>query len=588
MSARALAALLGMALLFIGATGRADPSSPAPAPAPESPREQALAHFDLGLSHLDRSEWSAALAEFLEARRLYPTRSATKNAAICLRKENRFDEALDMFEALERDYPDLTPADRALADGEIASLQRSVGALSVDGAEAGAVVVIDGRDRGTAPLAAPLRVAVGSHVVRVYKEGFVPFEQRVEIAGQQRVALTARLEALTRSGRLRVTEGAGKVLDVVVDNVVVGKTPWEGIVPPGQHTVLLRGEGNVGTQPASAPVTLDQVTPLALVAEELDASARIDPRPGGALVAIDGVVVGRGVWEGGLHAGGHRVEVTAEGFLPARRDVLLVKGERQTVGVVLDRDPTSPVWGLRASPRFVVEIAGAFVATPFLGGDLAGACTRGCSAGLPVGGLGLAGVAYQLPQGLGFGVQGGYLAFVQNVTGRAGTLSGQVARGIDPGTMDDKLTFAGLLVGGQVYDRFGDDWPLMLRLGVGVYLPTVHDARNGTFTTQGSTDPPPGTAYSVTASESHGAPYVYAAPEVRIGRRLGEHFEVDAGLQLLLLVALSPPQWKDGEGQVLEGPAGHQGDGLGGFGTQSLSGSLVPVLAPGVGGRYEF
>ena len=595
---RALAGMLALPLLAFAGTTLADPAG-TPAPASSSSagrasidarREEALTHFELGVAHLDRSEWSAALAEFLQAREIYPTRSATKNAAICLRKENRFDEALDMFEALEGEYPDLSPADRSLAETEITSLKRSVGSLQIQASEPDAAVVVDGRSRGVSPLSTPLRVSAGSHVVRVYKEGFVPFEQHVDLAGEQSVTLGATLVALTRAGRMRVSEQAGKVLDVVVDNVVVGKTPWEGSVTPGPHAVFLRGEGNVGTQPASAPVALDQVTPITLMADALEASARIDPTPGGALVAVDGVAVGRGVWDGRLHAGSHRIEVTAEGFLAARRDVQLVKGDRQDLAIVLERDPTSALWGARSKPHFLVELQGAFVVAPLLGGDLEASCTGSCSAPLPLGASGMLGVAYQLPQGLGFGIQGGYLAFKQNVSDHPGAITGTglIPGANDLGTLKDTLSFAGLLVGGTFFYHFGDAWPVTLRLGVGAYLPSVNDSRTGDFATTVSKDPPPNTAYSVAYSQSHFSPYLYAAPEVRFGRRLGDHFELNVGVQLLVLAALARPQWLDGDTQVLAGPPGHQGDGLGGFGTESLSGSVVLILAPGIGARYEF
>src|SRR5207237_152698 len=88
-------------------------TSPAPDAPADDRREQARALFESGLAHFDRGESSAALADFLRSRELFPTRSATKNAAVCLRKEGRLDEALDMLEELLRAFADLPPADRA-------------------------------------------------------------------------------------------------------------------------------------------------------------------------------------------------------------------------------------------------------------------------------------------------------------------------------------------------------------------------------------------------------------------------------------------------------------------------------------------
>ena len=147
------------------------------------------------------------------------------DAAICLRKGKRFDESLEMWETLVREFPDLGPEDKTIADREIADLQRSVGSIDVRSTESGASVVVDGRPRGTTPLSQPLRVGVGTHVVRVYKDGFAQFETRVDVAGLETAIADARLEALTQSGRLQVTEAQGRSLDLVVDNIVVGKYP---------------------------------------------------------------------------------------------------------------------------------------------------------------------------------------------------------------------------------------------------------------------------------------------------------------------------------------------------------------------------
>jgi hypothetical protein len=115
-----------------------------------------------------------------------------------MRHEERFDEALDLFEALLRDYPDLAPADRALAEREIADLSLHVGSLAIEGAEAGARIVVDSRERGVFPLAAPLRLAVGSHVVRVSKVGFSPLERTIEIASGRATGIDAKLDPTPR------------------------------------------------------------------------------------------------------------------------------------------------------------------------------------------------------------------------------------------------------------------------------------------------------------------------------------------------------------------------------------------------------
>jgi hypothetical protein len=410
--------------------------------------------------------------------------------------------------------------------------------------------------------------------VRVSKEGFAAFETRIDVAGQATATVDAHLDALTESGRLRVTEQEQKSVDVIVDNVDVGKAPWEGSLAVGDHVVVLRGEGTLGTQPVSAPIHLNQLTPLTLIAENLDASARVDPTPGGATVAVDGIVVGRGVWDGRLRVGGHKIEVAQEGFFPFAEQISLAKDERRVITALLERDPRSALWGQSARPKFVFEIDGAFVAAPVVGGQLLASCTGTCSKPLPLGGLGVLRAAYQLPMGIGFGIDGGYLAFSDSLKGRAAQLT-PVGLAADNGTASDQLSIRGLVLGGSASFHRGDVWPLTLRIGIGAFLANLSDQRTGTF---GSSNQ----SFSASYTDSPTATYLYVAPEVRLGRRLGDHLELTVGVELRILAALSPPTWND-ETNVTTAT-----QGLATFGPQTLTGSAVFMVTPGLGLRYDF
>jgi hypothetical protein len=420
-----------------------------------------------------------------------------------------------------------------------------------------------------------LRVSAGSHGIRVYKEGFAAFEARIDVAGQATVAVDVHLDALMQAGRLRVIEQEQKPVEVIVDRVDVGAAPWEGSLAIGDHVVVLRGEGTLGTEPVSAPIHLNQLTPLTLIAENLDASARVDPIPGGASVTVDGVTVGRGVWDGRLRVGGHKIEVTEEGFFPFSQQISLEKGERKVVRAMLERDPRSPRWGESARPKFVFEVDGAFVATTVFGGQVRASCTGTCTAPTAIGGLGVFHAAYQLPVGVGFGLDGGYLAFASAVRGRAAELA-TPGRPPDDGTVDDRLSLRGLVLGASLFYRLGESWPLTFRLGIGAFLANVRDQRTGNFTDS------KGGPFSVNYTDAPSAAYFYAAPEVRFGRRLGDHLELTAGIELRILTAISQATWSDG-GVILAGA-----DGEGGFSGQTLAGTVLVIIAPGLGVRYDF
>jgi hypothetical protein len=544
--------------------------------AQEDPKETARVLFESGVAHFDRGEWSAALADFLRSKEVFPTRSATKNAAICLRKEGRFDEALDTLEELLRTYADLSPADRAFAEAEIASLRGAVGFVDLANGEPGAQIVIDARPRGTYPTA-PLRVSAGTHEVRVYKEGFAPIVRRVDVAGRAIVAVDAKLAPLVEGGRLAVTESSGASMDVIVDDVVVGKSPWEGPLAVGHHTIALRGEGDLGTAPVDADVRLRDVARLNLQAVPLEGALRVTAtNPPGALLSIDGVNVGHGTWEGKLALGPHRVEVAAEGFVPKREIAVLEKGNRVALAVGLDRDLTSPLWRASHPSRPFVEVDAGVPLGLVYGGDV-----RAGSANLPAGFAATVRGGYQLSSGLVFAVEAGYLLLSASTHGRAADLA---PKGLAPdrGTVDDLLALRGFRIGPSAGYRFEENaLRLTVRLGAGLFFGDAVDGRTGTFQTAG------GASFPVSVSETSRAVYAYVAPEARASYPIGEHLEITASLALIVLGALDQPTWTDRQ-PVLAAPAGQQGDGVATFGSQSLAGPFLVVALPSLGARWAF
>jgi PEGA domain len=588
---RVFAALLALAAAALGAVAAAaeppaatpsatQSATPAEAP-PADPKAAARAHFEKARALADEGVWPAALAEFLASRQLYATWGNTLGAATSLRKLGRFDEALDLFEVLLKDLADTMPERfKTAAQRELIELRGLVGTVDVEGAEIGATLVVDGRDRGTFPSPGPLRVAAGSHLVRVSRGGFLPFEARIDVAGGQSVRLAARLQPIARSGRLRVADEGGRALDVIVDGDVVGKSPWEGALAAGDHVVVLRGAGDLGTQPVSVPVQLDRTAALTLPAEELAAAVRIEPTPVNATVAIDSVAVGRGIWEGRLRAGPHKIEVAAGGFSAGVREIRLARGERQAVAVALQRDPSSPFW--RKPPRpahFILELDGAAAVVPSMGGDVVGGCAGACSAAPGVGVYAALRGGYELSSGFGVGLTLGYLFAGQTANGRAASLAPVGATVPDAGTVSDTVALhRGGLGGAWVGFSVGERFPVHLRASGGMAFATVTDTRSGTFASQGAGpmfDVGPVTLSSFTL-------FGYAAPELRVGVRLGAHFELNAGAEALVLFPLSHPSW-DAKHPINAGP-----DGIGTFPAEGFLGRALFAIAPGLGLRYEF
>ncbi|HTQ43342.1 MAG TPA: hypothetical protein VMI75_11340, partial [Polyangiaceae bacterium] len=389
---------------------------------------------------------------------------------------------------------------------------------------------------------------------------------------------------------------------VLVDGAAVGTAPWEGAVGAGTHTAALKGEGALGTQPVSVPVKLNETATITLSPEPLEAQLRVEPTPASAMTALDGVTLGRGVWEGPVRQGDHKVEVAEDGFLSSQQSVRLDKGGRRVLAVQLERDPNSPMWRTMHPPHIFLEAQAAAPLFPSLGGDLGG-CSGGCSPGFASGVLGKLRAGYELSSGLGFSIDGGYVWVQQSISGRTDALNpepvGQVKP--DPGTTKDTLQLQGPIVTASASFHRGEKLTWLGRVGIGAWFANVSDSRSGTYTTALSYNPvtkmqglPPVT-YDVTpVSESVGTVYGALVPEFRVGWRLGDSTEVGFGVQALLALPFSTPRWQPNNQPLVSTgncptPPNNTcvTDGGAVYSTTSLTGSVVVLIAPELSFTYS-
>ncbi|MBK8939722.1 MAG: PEGA domain-containing protein [Polyangiaceae bacterium] len=564
------------------------PAAPTPAPAqpPGSDEEEkgpdpankpeAEERFRKGLKLLQEEAWTAALAEFVRSRELYPTRTATNNAAVCLRKLKRFDESLDMYETLLREYPNMPPDRKDAALKEVVELRQLVGTLDITGAEPGATIVVDGKTRAEFPIIDPLRVSAGTHSIRVIKQGFTAFESSVEVAGGQTVVVAAKMPALVASGTLRVTEKSGKAMDVVLDGAVVGVTPWEGTIATGDHVIQLLGDADLGTQPSAAPIKKDEVTQLTLEAVPLESGIIVKVTPAAASVRIDSVAVGRGIWDGRVRSGAHIVDVVADGYFPKRQEISVDKGERLELNVALERDEDADAW--RVPSKFVLDLSGGVALTPSFGGDVSSTCGDGCSQKVGVGGVIVLNGAYELGNGFGFGLSAGVMQASQSVEGRATTLNPQGLDGLE-GSANDELRLRGIIAGAHAAYRYGERFPLRFRLSAGALIAQARSVRAGSFDTRSRGD----FAAPELLSDQTTA-FVFIGPEATIGYRIADMFELAAGLQGMILVAPDPPKWAGDDNPAVNAP----GDGLSSYSAEESTMGTMVFAVPMIAARASF
>lgn len=221
---------------------------------------------------------------------------------------------------------------------------RALGTIEVsagnDGAR-GASVTIDGQPVGSPLGSLPVRVdslPPGRHQVVATHDGFIDFQQWVDVQGGQTVRVTAMLERAAPTTGSILVDADVRGAPIFLDGASTGMATTTVIdnVPVGTHTIEIRGEG---LPPYTQTILVQQgqraevhatITPVS-TAPTTGSIAVITEAPG-AEVRINGTSLGAGVYSrDGLAPGTYVVQVLAPGFNTFEQEVTVTAGQTTSV-----------------------------------------------------------------------------------------------------------------------------------------------------------------------------------------------------------------------------------------------------------------
>jgi len=149
-----------------------DDAEPPSDPDATPERQEAARRYKLALDLAKDGSLDASIAELERAYALAPSFRILYNLALVQLQLKDHAAALQAFERYLADGGDDVPEERRQqVTAEIERLQSRVGKLDVAAAPAGWTVLVDGVERGTTPLPAPLLVNTGRRHVEVRRDG---------------------------------------------------------------------------------------------------------------------------------------------------------------------------------------------------------------------------------------------------------------------------------------------------------------------------------------------------------------------------------------------------------------------------------
>ena len=317
--------------------------------------------FRQGVALFEAGQVEHALDLFLQSRAMVPSAQNTLNAALCLDRLERWDEALELYEEMITKFGgDISASEKEGLGQALARLRAKMGAVDVVSNVGGASLLVDGRARGRLPRNTPLPLLAGDRVVRVFKDGYKPFAATVTIMAGARARVDAVLEPLAAAGQLRVEDPDAEGADVFVDRVLVGRMPWEGTLGPGRHVIWEERDGR-GSAPFEAIVVQGQLAVVRLRGRPLGQMVRVEVQPQTAVPSVDGVALGAGSFIGRLPIGAHTITIDEPGYVSQTLTIEAVAEARPIHHVVaLAIDRTHPRWPKppAEAPRTAFTIGG--------------------------------------------------------------------------------------------------------------------------------------------------------------------------------------------------------------------------------------
>jgi hypothetical protein len=205
--------------------------------------EAARANFDIAMILYEAGDFSGALLKFELAYNQSSDPRLLWDLAVCERDLRHYARALPLVHRYLTEAATLINASERQQAEDLAELVgKLVGPVRIESSQSGATVMIDDQTLGKTPLPKAVMVDIGNHKVTVTKRGYKDAATNVRVTGpgsEQKIHLV--MDRDIPAATLEVVAGAEQWISL--DDGIVGRTRWEGLVSQGKHLIKVTGNG---------------------------------------------------------------------------------------------------------------------------------------------------------------------------------------------------------------------------------------------------------------------------------------------------------------------------------------------------------
>jgi hypothetical protein len=309
-------------------------------------RAEARSRFDGGLALFEDGNNAAALAEFQRAYDLIPNAVVLFNIGLVYAAMNRPAESAEALQKVLKEPGGLTPDVIARANQTLSQQLGRIAEITIE-CNVPATIEVDNVEAAKAPLAGPLKLAGGSHIVGAIAAGYTPQRKQVTVAGGSKSSLQFALTPMEGTLAHLALKSRLPGADVKLDGELVGHTPLTSSLTlmPGKHKIELSRSGYHAASTelslgdgASGEVTLEPEEDRSVI-NRIGGDLKLVITETDAVVTLDGTSRGPYTASLRLAPGPHHLLVERGGFRPLERDVDVSSGQTTVVPIALDPTP---------------------------------------------------------------------------------------------------------------------------------------------------------------------------------------------------------------------------------------------------------
>jgi tetratricopeptide (TPR) repeat protein len=166
---------------------------------PADAKSEARSRFDGGLALFEEGNNAGALAEFQRAYELIPNPVVLFNIGLVYAAMNRPAYAAEALQKVVKEPAGLSPDIVARANQTLSQQLARIAEVAIE-CNVPATIEVDNVEAAKAPLAGPLKVAGGSHIIGAIAAGYTPQRKQITVAGGAKSSL--KFDLTPMEGRL--------------------------------------------------------------------------------------------------------------------------------------------------------------------------------------------------------------------------------------------------------------------------------------------------------------------------------------------------------------------------------------------------